>query len=94
MELIVQILTGLEVTWKIGNNTFKSLIIAKTMYEILRSTTGIYFCTAAFSSLDPWSSMSFQYIKSYYVCRRYESLSWAQKYYKSFCHSEWRLKEF
>ena len=34
MELRVQILTGSEVTWQI-NNTFKSLMIAKAIYEIL-----------------------------------------------------------
>ena len=36
MELRVQILPGSEVTWKIGNNTLKSLVIATAIYEILR----------------------------------------------------------
>ena len=35
MELRVQILPGSDVTWQIGNNTFKSLMMAKAIYEIL-----------------------------------------------------------
>ena len=34
MELRVQILTGLEVTSQIRNNTVKSLMIAKAVYEL------------------------------------------------------------
>ena len=34
MELRVQILPGAEVTSQIGNNIFKSLMIAKAIYEI------------------------------------------------------------
>ena len=33
MELRVQILPGSEVNWEIGNNTFKSLMIANTKYS-------------------------------------------------------------
>ena len=35
MELRVQILPGSKVTWQVGNNTFKSLMIEKAIYEIL-----------------------------------------------------------
>ena len=34
MELRVQILPGTETTSQVGNNTFKSLMIAKAIYEI------------------------------------------------------------
>ena len=52
---------------------------------------GVHFWTAAFSSLRQWSSFFFQDVKSYYVWRRYESLSWAEKYHNTFCHSKWRI---
>ena len=35
MELRIEILPGSEVTWQIRNNTFKSLMLEKSIYEIL-----------------------------------------------------------
>ena len=52
---------------------------------------GLHSWTAAFSSLWQWSSFFFQDVKSYYVWRRYESLSWAQKYHNTFCHRKWGI---
>ena len=87
----VQILPDSEVTWQTGNNTFKSLMIAKAMYEILHAEyCGATFWTTAFSNLCQWSSIFFQNMKSFYVCRQYESLSWAQKYIKGTLMQIWK----
>ena len=46
----MEVLSFSEVAWQIENSTFKSLIIAKWMYELCMSTTRLHSLTVGIFS--------------------------------------------